>query len=160
MGTSKRSRAFPASFFVFIAAVIHAASVGEWPPRPGLARGVSSPALSPDRFIPRLTATQFYADINGKNIQRTFLHRRTTTVDYVPAVLGAKYGLRIEDLRPDHVLIVTCFACKHEGVIYGSWLKRRYAPHCRLRDIENRFRCQRCNNAALNAWQVCCVYQR
>ena len=68
--------------------------------------------------------------------------------------LGARYQVRLSDLREWHVIKISCFGCERVGTLYPTALKKRYPGHHRLLDLERKLRCRRCGNVAGNTWRV------
>jgi hypothetical protein len=59
---------------------------------------------------------------------------------------GAKYTIRLGDLRNWHRLTAKCIACGHRREI-RMWQQRSRAPDpARLMDVERRLRCLRCDH--------------
>jgi hypothetical protein len=71
-----------------------------------------------------------------------------------PEILGPRYGVRLGDLRPWHVLRVTCLACGRVESVDPKHLARRRAASTRLVDIEHRFRCRACGVRGGVSWQI------
>lgn len=68
--------------------------------------------------------------------------------------LGARYEVRLSDLREWHVVRIKCNHCNRIGSLYPKSLKRRYPGHQRLLDLERKLRCNRCGNINGNTWKI------
>jgi hypothetical protein len=69
-------------------------------------------------------------------------------------VLGPKYSVRLGDLRPWHVLKVTCLRCRRAAVVSPAPLVARFGEHAWLVRVEERFACTECGNRAGNSAKV------
>jgi len=69
-------------------------------------------------------------------------------------IIGPKYAIRLGDLRPWHVLQVTCFSCRHVATVSPAPLLQRFGEHQRLSELEDRFRCTECDHRGGNSVKV------
>ena len=54
-------------------------------------------------------------------------------------IIGPRYAIRLGDLKPWHVLKVTCLECRHESIVSPAPLVRRFGEHAFLSRIEDNF---------------------
>lgn len=57
-----------------------------------------------------------------------------------------RYALRLDDLRPWHVIVATCAACGKRAHIGAALLQHGRPPYIRLLDLERKLSCSRCGN--------------
>ncbi|MEZ5667931.1 MAG: hypothetical protein R3F55_10960 [Alphaproteobacteria bacterium] len=67
---------------------------------------------------------------------------------------GPRYAVRLGDLRAWHVLVVSCFACRHRAELRPERLAQRFGPQTFVVALEKRLRCKRCGNRLHNSWAV------
>ena len=65
-----------------------------------------------------------------------------------------RYALRLEDLRPWHVIVATCAACGRRSPIDAALLRQGRPPHTRLLDLERKLRCGGCGSRDGNIFTV------
>jgi hypothetical protein len=73
-----------------------------------------------------------------------------------PVILGAKYSLRLRDLRAWHRLEAKCFsdACGNVVLLDTAKLVKRWGIQMELSRIEDKLRCSRCGNGPYNNLRV------
>ena len=69
-------------------------------------------------------------------------------------ILGPKYAIRLGDLRPWHIVTVTCFRCRHTAKLAGDFLAWERDPHTHLIDLRAKLRCTNCGNREDNDLSV------
>ena len=69
-------------------------------------------------------------------------------------ILGPKYAVRLGDLRPWHVLGITCFSCRHTATVSPAPLMRRFGEHQCIAELEDRFACTACGNRDGNSVKI------
>ena len=69
-------------------------------------------------------------------------------------ILGPKYEVRLGDLKPWHVLKVTCLQCRRAVTVSPAPLLMRFGEYPRIVGIEERFACTECGNRAGNSVKV------
>jgi len=76
------------------------------------------------------------------------------TLCFVPVVLGAKHGLRIEHLNLDHAIQFNCFMCAHTSIMPAGFFKKKFPKFTRIIDIEHQFQCSKCGSKVENYWSI------
>ena len=69
-------------------------------------------------------------------------------------ILGPKYDVRLGDLKPWHVLRVTCLQCRRAATVSPAPLLAKFGQHQRIVGIEERFACTDCGNRGGNSVKV------
>ena len=72
----------------------------------------------------------------------------------MPAVIGLKFQLRVEDLPLDFGLECTCRLCDHVSIVPAGALRRRFPGHMRLDTLSDKLRCSACGNQFRNEWTI------
>ena len=65
-----------------------------------------------------------------------------------------RYALRVDDLRPWHVIIATCAACGNRAQVAAALLQHGRPPYSRVRDPERKLCCTGCGNRQGNTLTV------
>ena len=65
-------------------------------------------------------------------------------------ILGPRYAIRLGDLKPWHVLKVTCLQCRRAATVSPAPLLTRFGVHQRIVGIADRFACTGCGNRGGN----------
>jgi hypothetical protein len=65
-----------------------------------------------------------------------------------------RYALRVDVLRPWHVIVATCPACGNRAHVAAALLRHRRPPYTKLLDVERRLSCSRCDNRRGNTLNV------
>jgi hypothetical protein len=68
--------------------------------------------------------------------------------------MPSRYAIRLDDLRPWHVIVATCAACGRRTHIGAVLLQHGRPPYTRLRDLERKLRCRGCGNHEGNTLTV------
>jgi hypothetical protein len=70
-------------------------------------------------------------------------------------IRGPKYDVRLGQLKPWHVLRITCLQCRYVAAVSPAPLLTRFGVHQRIVDLEERFACTECGNRGGNSVAVC-----
>jgi hypothetical protein len=65
-----------------------------------------------------------------------------------------RYALRLDDLRPWHVIIASCAACRRRAHVAAALLQHGRPPYTRLLDLERKLCCTGCGNRQGNRLNV------
>jgi hypothetical protein len=65
-----------------------------------------------------------------------------------------RYAVRLDDLRPWHVIVATCRACGKRAHVNAAILRRGRPAYTRLLDLERKLRCSSCGNRQGNSLTV------
>jgi len=65
-----------------------------------------------------------------------------------------RYALRLDDLRPWHVIVVSCAACRRRAHVAGALLRHGRPPYTRLLDLERKLCCTGCGSRRGNTLTV------
>ena len=65
-----------------------------------------------------------------------------------------RYALRLDDLRPWHVIIAICAACRRRAHVAAALLQHGRPPHTRLLHVERKLWCSGCSNRRGNTLTV------
>ena len=65
-----------------------------------------------------------------------------------------RYAIRLDDLRPWHVIVATCGACRKRTRIDARLLQHGRPAYTRLLDLERKLRCSSCGNHRDNTLTV------
>jgi DNA-directed RNA polymerase subunit RPC12/RpoP len=63
-------------------------------------------------------------------------------------------AIRLDDLRPWHVIVATCAVCGRRVQIRLAILQHGRPPYTRLLDLERKLRCRSCGNREGNTLTV------
>jgi hypothetical protein len=65
-----------------------------------------------------------------------------------------RYALRLDDLRPWHVIVATCAACRRRAHVAAALLHHGRPPYIKVRDLERKLCCTGCGNRRENTLTV------
>jgi hypothetical protein len=65
-----------------------------------------------------------------------------------------RYAIRLDDLRPWHVIVATCRACGKRAHVNAAILQRGRPAYTRLLNLERKLRCRSCGNGQGNSLTV------
>jgi hypothetical protein len=68
-----------------------------------------------------------------------------------------RYALRLDDLRPWHVIIASCAACRRRAHVAAALLQHGRPPYTRVLDLELKLCCTGCGNRRGNTLTVSMV---
>jgi hypothetical protein len=65
-----------------------------------------------------------------------------------------RYALRLDDLRPWHVIVASSAACRRRAHVASALLQHSRQPHTRVLDLERKLCCTGCGNGRGNTLTV------
>jgi xanthine/CO dehydrogenase XdhC/CoxF family maturation factor len=68
--------------------------------------------------------------------------------------ISPRYALRLDDLRPWHVIVATCAVCRRRAHVVVALLHHGRPPYTRVLDLERKLCCTNCGNRHGNTLNV------
>jgi hypothetical protein len=115
-----------------------------WPARPSRAPAESLTGAASGAFGRQTIATRWVR--RAASPLPTRLLRRSSGVMEQTGNIPPRYALRLDDLRPWHVIIATCAVCRRRAHVAAALLQHHRPPYNRLRDLQRKLRCTGCGN--------------